>query len=171
MKLILVRHAEAVPVGFAGVQTDSDRYLTDLGKRQSLALAEAFQKAGVTADVVVTSPLVRAVQTGGPLAATLTPDKEPVTTEYLGFDEYRPKKLAAMVTELGVATAVLVGHMPTLGQFAEWLLAADEGTIDFCKAAAAKIVCGKNVADGSGTLKWMVHPSFFMADNRDNPAA
>src|SRR5262245_53691678 len=129
MKLILVRHAEAVPLGFAGVQTDTERYLSDLGKRQSLALADAIKKAGVTADVVVTSPIVRAVQTGGPLAAVLTPDKESVTTEYLGFDEYRPKKLADFVNGLKVSTAVLVGHMPTLGQFAEWLLAADEGTV------------------------------------------
>ncbi|HEY2783753.1 MAG TPA: phosphoglycerate mutase family protein [Fimbriiglobus sp.] len=162
MKLILVRHAEAVPIGFGDVRHDSERFLTDLGKRQALALADALKKAGATADVVVTSPLVRAVQTGGPIAAVLTPDKEPVVTEYLGFDEYRPKKLAAVISELGVATAVLVGHMPTLGQFAEWLLAANEGTIDFCKAAAAKIVCGKNVADGCGTLKWMLHPSFYM---------
>jgi phosphohistidine phosphatase len=165
MKLLLVRHAEAVPLGFAGIHTDSERYLTDLGKRQSLALADALKKAGVTADVVVTSPLVRAVQTGGPIAAMLTPDKEPVTTEYLGFDEYRPKKLAEFVNDLDVNTAVLVGHMPTLGQFAEWLLAADEATIDFAKATAAKITCGRSVGEGSGTLKWMVHPKFFMADS------
>jgi phosphohistidine phosphatase len=163
MKLILVRHAEAVPLGFAGIHTDSERYLTDLGKRQSLALAEALQKAGATADTVVTSPLVRAVQTGGPLAAVLTPAKEPVTTDYLGFDEYRPKKLAEFVNDLDVTTVVLVGHMPTLGQFAEWLLASDEGTIDFSKASAAKIACGKSAGEGSGTLKWMVPPKFFMA--------
>jgi phosphohistidine phosphatase len=166
MKLILVRHAEAVPLGFAGIKTDSERYLSDLGKRQSLALADALKKAGVTADGVVTSPLVRAIQTGGPLAAVLTPDTEPVTTEFLGFDEYRPKKLAEFVNGLKVAAAVLVGHMPTLGQFAEWLLAADEGTIDFAKAAAAKIVCGKSMGEGSGTLKWMVQPKFFLAENR-----
>jgi len=106
MKLILVRHAEAVPLGFAGNHTDSERYLTDLGKRQSLSLADALQKAGVTADVVVTSPLVRAVQTGGPLAAVLTPSKEPVTTEYLGFDEYRPKKLAEFVNDLSMNSVV-----------------------------------------------------------------
>jgi phosphohistidine phosphatase SixA len=165
MKLILVRHAEAVPVGFADVATDSDRFLSDLGKRQALALADALKKAGVTADVVITSPLVRAVQTGGPLVAALTPGKEPVTTEFLGFDEYRPKKLADFVNGLNVNMAVLVGHMPTLGQFAEWLLAADEGTIDFAKAAAAKIACGKSVGEGSGTLKWIVHPDFFMAES------
>jgi phosphohistidine phosphatase len=164
MKLILVRHAEAVPLGFAGVNSDSDRFLTDLGKRQSLALADAMKKTGVTADAVITSPLVRAVQTGGPLAAVLTPDKDPATTEYLGFDEYRPKKLADFVNGLKVKSAVLVGHMPTLGQFAEWLLAADEGTIDFGKAAAAKVSCGKAAGEGSGTLKWMVPPKFFMAE-------
>jgi phosphohistidine phosphatase len=165
MKLILVRHAEAVPLGFAGVNSDSDRFLTDLGKRQALALADAFKKAGVTADGVVTSPLVRAVQTGGPLAAVLTPDKEPITTEFLGFDEYRPRKLAEFVNSLKVSVAVLVGHMPTLGQFAEWLLAADEGTINFAKAAAAKIACGKLAGEGSGTLKWMVPPKFFMTES------
>src|SRR5262245_47857108 len=164
MKLILVRHAEAVPLGFAGVNSDSDRFLTDLGKRQALALADALKKAGVTADVVVTSPLVRAVQTGGPLAAVLTPAMEPVTTEYLGFDEYRPKKLAEFANDLGVNTVLLVGHMPTLGQFAEFLLAADEGTVDFAKASAAKINCGKDAGEGSGTLKWMLSPKFFMTE-------
>ena len=45
MKLILVRHAEAVDLGTDGVASDFDRPLTDLGRRQAAGLATAL-KAG-----------------------------------------------------------------------------------------------------------------------------
>ena len=120
MKLILVRHAEAVPIGFAGVQTDFDRFLTDLGKRQSLALAEALHKAGVTADVVVTSPLVRAVQT-------------PALVIHGGRDGLVPvgsaREAAALHPNWKLVVLGDLGHIPQMEAPARWL-AAVEGWLD-----------------------------------------
>ena len=78
MKLALIRHAEAVVLGEQGTTADFDRMLTELGRRQAAALAQALQRIGCIPGLILTSPLVRAWQTAEILAETLTPGKEPM---------------------------------------------------------------------------------------------
>src|SRR5205807_2522803 len=63
MRLYLIRHADAAPLGEGGVADDRDRPLTELGHSQCQALAAALQKRDVKVDQIVTSPLLRARQT------------------------------------------------------------------------------------------------------------
>src|SRR5687768_2468383 len=63
MRLLLIRHADAVKQGEAGAVTDFDRPLSDHGHSQARALADALAAQGVALDAVVTSPVMRAVQT------------------------------------------------------------------------------------------------------------
>src|SRR5262249_17415911 len=60
--LYLNRHGEATPLG-PDIAADDARPLTDKGKAQAAALAQALQRAGVTLDRLITSPLLRARQT------------------------------------------------------------------------------------------------------------
>ena len=90
-------------------------------------------------DLILSSPLVRACETAEPLAKELTPGKEFVITERLAAGELRPKKLSRAVLEQATEMAVLVGHMPDLGEYAEWLLDAEDGSVGFEKAAAASV--------------------------------
>jgi probable phosphoglycerate mutase len=61
MKLILVRHAEAVAKGDNGVARDHDRPLTETGREQARRLGRAL--AGRTFTRVLASPLARAAET------------------------------------------------------------------------------------------------------------
>lgn len=77
MELLLIRHAQA-----RRHDTSIDPDLSDLGHAQAARLAVWF--AGHTIHAVVSSPMVRAVQTAGPLAAVLGVDVDvhPDLAEY-----------------------------------------------------------------------------------------
>ena len=162
MKLILVRHAEAVNVGEAQAINDFDRSLTDLGRTQAEALAKALAGLNVRPGLVLTSPYLRAVQTAEPLAATLTPGVIPQLNDFLRLEEVKPRKLAKQISELGLSTVVLVGHMPDMSRLAGWILGCSSGTIAFDKSAAALIACGKTIEKGSGELHWLATPDWFL---------
>ena len=161
MRLLLVRHAEAVPLATDGISSDFHRPLTDHGKVQAAALAEALKARGVSVSVVITSPLIRAIETAEPLVGTLTPGKEYVITERLACGEMKPKKLSKLVFETG-GLPVLVGHMPDLAEYANWLIGAGGEGVDFDKAAVACINCRHEIAKGAGVLEWHVPPAWFM---------
>src|SRR5690349_11068177 len=113
MKLILVRHADAAAKGENGSTRDFDRPLTDLGREQAQKLADALAAHGVRPDAVVSSPLVRAVQTAEPLLALLTGEShQSVPCSFLAPDYYRPKKLSKFLTGLGGEVLCVVGHNP-----------------------------------------------------------
>jgi 2,3-bisphosphoglycerate-dependent phosphoglycerate mutase len=68
MELLLIRHA--LPIRIEGEEgTAADPELADLGHEQARALADYL--AGERVDVLYTSPLRRALQTAGPVAAQL----------------------------------------------------------------------------------------------------
>ena len=64
MQLYLVRHADATPGN-----PDELRDLSDAGHEQARELGERLRDDGVAPDVVLTSPLLRARQTGEALAS------------------------------------------------------------------------------------------------------
>jgi phosphohistidine phosphatase len=111
MDLILWRHAEAED-GFP----DHGRKLTEKGERQALKMA-AWLKAHLPAEThVIVSPATRTQQT----AAALTRDGTIVREVGTG---------ASVASLLGAAgwpdakgAVVVVGHQPTLGQVAAYLL-------------------------------------------------
>lgn len=69
--LVIVRHSYALPGYLAGVQTDAERPLSDAGVEKARLTAARLQNAGLRPAVILTSPLLRAVQTAGILAETL----------------------------------------------------------------------------------------------------
>lgn len=77
MKVFLVRHAHAVDED--AVLSDADRHLSARGRETAKNVGRRLKEARVTFDALLTSPLVRAVQTAELLAGALELDV-PVTT-------------------------------------------------------------------------------------------
>ena len=73
MRLYLVRHAEAAPG-----EPDELRPLTQEGRRQARALGKQMLSDDAVPAVVLTSPLLRARETGDELARVFDIDSEPV---------------------------------------------------------------------------------------------
>ena len=62
MNLYFLRHGDAEPTS-AGT-SDEARRLTERGKRETAAVAQAARRAGLRPEVILTSPLRRARETG-----------------------------------------------------------------------------------------------------------
>jgi probable phosphoglycerate mutase len=67
VELLLIRHA--LPIRIEGAEGAADPPLAELGRRQAEALAEHLVDEGV--DVLVTSPMRRALETAAPVAERL----------------------------------------------------------------------------------------------------
>jgi phosphohistidine phosphatase len=106
MRLVLVRHAEAAPGS-----PDDLRALTDEGRAQARALGERLRDEGIRPDAVLSSPLLRAVQTAEALGLG-----EPEADDRLA-PGMTPDTVRAVVAERG-GTVVVVGHQPDCSRIA-----------------------------------------------------
>ena len=109
MRLFLIRHADAE----AG-EPDELRRLSPEGREQARALGEQLAVRGIHADAILTSPLLRARETGEALADALHSASEP-------SDALAPGATAAAVrtaVEGRGETVIVVGHQPDCGEIA-----------------------------------------------------
>ncbi|HVW89708.1 MAG TPA: histidine phosphatase family protein [Gaiellaceae bacterium] len=105
MRVFLVRHAEAKPG-----EPDELRPLTDAGRAAARALGERL--AQEDPDAVVTSPHLRARETGEAIARAAGLDAVP--HDGLGFDA-TPETLRTAVAGRG-GTVVAVAHQPNCSE-------------------------------------------------------
>ena len=159
MRLILVRHAEAVNVGQNGVRTDFDRHLTAHGHATAQALADRLVAMGLRADAVVASPLVRARQTAEPLLKLVDGMAELILCDELAPDVGKSKKVAKALNEIGVQTVVAVSHLPDVSAFANWLVGG--GGLQFDKGTAALIETNGPLDKEAGWLVWLMSPECY----------
>ena len=154
----LVRHAIAAPA--AAGMSDSDRALTAEGERKMRHVAAGLKRLGVAPDVVLSSPLRRAVETadivvdvlarkvGVKLYPPLAPGREPVDVLH-GLNRYRSAR------EL-----VLVGHEPGIGRLASQLLteSADLAPLPFKKGGVAAFRVEILPPEAASPLLWFMAP-------------
>ena len=164
MKLLLVRHAIALDRDTPGVSDDL-RPLTEEGASRFKKVARALG-ALVTADLVLTSPLLRAKQTAEILArqwtAVATHEAEPLGN---GSRAQFEETLARLSNSKVV---VAVGHEPHLSSWvADWLGAPQGETFAFKKGAAALIDFDDGVGEGAGRLVFFLPPKV-LKDLLDN---
>jgi phosphohistidine phosphatase len=117
MELYLVRHAEATPG-----DPDELRPLSDEGREQARELGERLRADGVAPDVVLTSPLLRARQTGEALAQATGSRSETDVRLAPGATAERLREAVAGRGEL----VVVVGHQPDCGRIAAALGGGEE---------------------------------------------
>ena len=117
MQLYLVRHAEA-----ADGEPDELRPLTAEGRRAARELGERFASEGVRPDAVLTSPLLRARETGAELARPAGLESEPDERLAPGATAESVKAAAADRGE----TVIVVGHQPDCGRIAAALTGGEE---------------------------------------------
>jgi phosphohistidine phosphatase len=117
MQLYLVRHADATPGS-----PDELRPLSDEGREQAQELGERLRDDGVAPDVVLTSPLLRARQTGEALAQATGSTQE-------SDDRLAPGATAESVREAVAGRGervVVVGHQPDCGRIAATFRGGEE---------------------------------------------
>jgi len=120
MQLFLVRHAEAVERS-EGL-TDELRHLTRRGRKQAAKLAKRLKKSKLRPGLIITSPLVRAVQTAELLAVEIGKDTVVAADASLGSGADTAAVLTLLRGAANRMSILLVGHEPQLSALAAQLL-------------------------------------------------
>jgi phosphohistidine phosphatase len=142
--LLLLRHGIAEPREEG--RSDAARALTAAGRRRCAAVLTRLRQRGLAADLMLSSPLVRARQTAELAVQTnLAPSLVLAEDLMPGGDP-----LSQLATWLAVVPArsgqrprlLLVGHEPDLGDLASALIGAPAGAITLRKSGLALLRCG-----------------------------
>lgn len=136
MIIHIVRHAEAIER--SPLIPEEHRFLTRRGRRRFRKAAKSLATLGVEPDIILTSPLVRSVQTADILAESLRYKGELAISSLLS-PGFRPESVDDLLrTNPRAKEIVIVGHEPDLGLLAQNFLAAQGpctlpkgGTISF----------------------------------------
>jgi phosphohistidine phosphatase len=118
VRIYLVRHGEAVPEEDAG--SDRDRWLSPRGREHARILGRLLREQNVAPDVILASPLPRAVQTAE-LIASMLDYLLPIATRRCFEPAAQPRVAAAEVMAAGGAV-IVVGHEPSISALGAHLL-------------------------------------------------
>jgi phosphohistidine phosphatase len=151
MQLYLVRHGIAAE---GGEQVpDGSRVLTGKGRRRFQKTARAFARLKRRLDLILTSPLVRAVQTAEILACAADHGEVGVLEELDPKADVQALR-AAMEKRAGKSRSVaLVGHEPQLSSFLALLTGMKAADFDFKKGAIVRLDVDKEVIP-----RWWLKP-------------
>ena len=149
MDLYFLRHAEAEEHEMG--EADADRELTRKGREQAQRAADWLRKRKVRVEAVISSPLLRAVQTAEPVADVMGVDVE--EDPRLVGGKLTPRVLREFLEERGRPRSVLfVGHEPDLSALITRLTAEP---VEMKKSALA-LVQGKEIVEEEMELVWVV---------------
>jgi len=154
--IYLVRHAAAVDA--ADTAGDEQRYLTPKGRKVFQKTADELHDLGVKFDLIVSSPLVRTIQTAELLATGTRYKGEVIAADALAPGGRTMEFLLRLAAAHRGEKIALVGHEPRMGQLAGQLLG--RGSIPFRKGQVMRIDFADELAPGStGRFKWTLLPS------------
>jgi phosphohistidine phosphatase len=152
MKLYVTRHAAAEDASAA--PNDFDRAVTLKGRKRAVEVARVLLAEKETPDIIVASPLVRAVQTAEIIASVTNPPEGVAVRQ-----ELAPGNTAfPLLQELGRAGTrgvMLVGHEPGLSELMIALLGDGAWPKGFTKSMVA---CVKIDEAGVPKLRWVLDP-------------
>ncbi|HEY7131171.1 MAG TPA: histidine phosphatase family protein [Candidatus Limnocylindrales bacterium] len=161
LQLHLLRHADAGdPEAWDG--DDADRPLSSKGEAQAERLATFLHGVRFGTDALICSPKVRARRTAEIVADGIGAQVRVDDRLAGGFAAATVDQILADAGSPG--RAVLVGHDPDFSELLATLAGAREMTMK--KGAFARVDVRGPVADGRGTLRWLIPPDLLDRDRR-----
>jgi len=159
MKLLLLRHAIAEDQEDFSRTGKDDRLrpLTDEGRKKMKQSAKGLREIVPEIDLLATSPLTRAAQTGA-IVDTVYGGLAEVEIEELS-PEATPNDFLRWLRKQKAGTLAAVGHEPSISLITSWLLTGSERRIfSFRKGGACLIEFTGEVGAGTATLLWALTP-------------
>jgi phosphohistidine phosphatase len=158
MQLYIVRHGIAIDREDPKCPPEAERYLTEEGVEKTKQVAEAVAALGIQADLMFSSPYVRATQTAAIFASELEYSKQKIRrTDSLLPGAEPGAFLRELAREKDVSTVLCFGHAPHV----DGLLAAAVGAsrhITSMKKAGVALVELKRLSPPNGQLVWLITP-------------
>ena len=159
MDCVLVRHGSAVERDeWEG--SDADRPLTERGAKRVAQVAAGLSRLGVQPTHVVSSPLIRAIETAKIVRRSLRVRPAVQIVDAL-LPDAPPNRLLAILHDLPPESCVMcIGHEPHLGMVASVMLVGKPTTaFPLKKAGACLIELSVPPKPGQGVLRWWLTPS------------
>lgn len=155
MTLYFVRHGKAED---ANGGSDAARRLTKGGEARLRDAAALWRRVNLRPDLVLTSPLVRAVQTARILADGLDLKESPVEDERLAPGASWARIAQALGDHGSPRRVALVGHQPDLGEAVELLTGA---TARLRPGGVACVEFPGTAEPHTGELAWLLDPDLY----------
>jgi phosphohistidine phosphatase len=150
MQLYFLRHGEADWPGWT--KPDDERPLTDFGKREVRQVAKFLNRLKVKPDLIVTSPLPRALQTAEVAAEQLKTKLRQDEALEPGFGI---SELRTVLKRHRSKVLMLVGHEP---DFSSVISALTGASLKLSKAGVALVDIDPEAQEGR--LLWLFPPKF-----------
>lgn len=156
MDLYFLRHGDAEPASAA--TPDEARRLTERGRRETHAVAEALHRAGLRPEAILTSPLARARETGE------------ILQEVFGVSARADERLGsgcglgaiqAIMSERAEQRVLFVGHEPDLSTIVGRLIGSARVQMKKSGFAHAQ---AERIEPGQGILVWLLTPQLLRAE-------
>ena len=158
LQLHLLRHAHAGdPMKWKG--PDSDRPLSEKGRLQAVRLGLFLADTGFLPDLIMSSPLVRALETARLVA---TPLGLPIVVTNALAAPLDLESLERLLAGAGnPRRPLLVGHDPDFSELAAELVGVAE--LPVRKGTLLRIDTRRPLDAGSGLLRWLLPPDLLTA--------
>lgn len=150
MQLYFLRHGEADWPNWS--KPDDERPLTDFGKKEVRQVGKFLNRLKVRPDLVVTSPLPRALQTAEIAAEQL---KAKLSQDEALEPGFGISELSAVLKRHRSKVLMLVGHEP---DFSSVISALTGGFLKMSKAGVALVDIDPETE--KGRLLWLFPPKF-----------
>jgi phosphohistidine phosphatase len=157
MVIYFLRHANAGQKHFSNAEKDEKRPIDKLGEEQSHDVGRALAAMGAAVNVIISSPLTRALQTAAIVSQELGHEEKLAIDDSLrpeaSFDQFK----ALLNRHKDKAAIMVVGHDPSMTEFVNRVLSGGGplAAIEMKKGGVAKV---EKDLRGQAILKWCMPP-------------
>lgn len=164
MRLYLVRHGIAIDPEDPACPPEAERYLTEEGMKRARKAAQGMRAMGVTADLMISSPLVRAIQTAEIFAEELEFKGKKLRKSNTLEWGAPPENIFAELAKLKSPpdSMMLFGHAPHLDRAIALAIGATEDATALKKSGAACLEM-ESLSPPRGELVWLMTPKLLRA--------
>jgi phosphohistidine phosphatase len=158
-ELYIMRHGIAVDRGTAGFSDDWKRPLTPDGRKKTEEITRGLIRLGFDADWIVSSPLVRALETAKIVAAELGNHTPLDVTDDLRPGGAAEAVIACLAKHVHRKRVLVVGHEPDLSEMAGRLIGAGRRAhLALKKGGCCLITFDEFPPKSPGKLIWWLTP-------------
>lgn len=157
MLLYLFRHGVAIDPADPESPPDAERPLTREGIEKTRLAARGLRKLGVKPDLILASPLVRAIETAEIAARELGWTKEKIHRTAALEPDSDPAELLKELARLKKESVLCAGHAPHLDELIARAVGVRVAFTGLKKAGAACLEFA-SPASSRGVLLWLLPP-------------
>jgi phosphohistidine phosphatase len=158
MNIYLIRHSDAEKS--SETIKDNDRKLTKEGELKAKSCAAGWKNIIKGFDFIVSSPLIRAVETAKIISEVFEYKKDIVIDKRIACGT-KSEDLIELANSLGGEEMAFIGHEPDFSEHISRFTSISGSFVEFKKCAIAKICFQNKARIGKGILEYLIPPKVF----------